>query len=166
MKIYPNKYVKKVEDIDIQFMKENKLEALVLDVDNTLIDMTKVVSKEIKLWAKKISEDGIKLYILSNSHHKEKVSKVAKEINAKFEYFAKKPCKTGFLKVIEKLGIENKRIGMVGDQIFTDIIGGNSVGMFTILVEPISKKEYLHTSWRRPLDNFIKNRYIKKQNKK
>ena len=166
MKIYPNNYVENVEKIDKEFMQKNKLEALVLDVDNTLIDMTKIVSDEIKQWAKSLTDEGFKLYILSNSYNKSKVEKVAKEINAPFEFFAKKPFKKGFLKVIEKIGIEKNKIGMVGDQIFTDILGGNSVGMYTILVEPKNKKEYFYTYWRRPIDNLIKKRYIKKSQNK
>lgn len=162
MKIYPNKYVKKVEELDIKFMEENGLEALILDVDNTLIDMSKVVSESIKGWAKRLQASGFKLYILSNSQNKSKIKKIANEINAPFEYFARKPFKQGFLKIKEKLGLESKQIGVVGDQIFTDIIGGNSVGMYTVLVELINKKEYLHTAWKRPIESLIKKRYCRK----
>lgn len=53
----------------------------------------------------------------------------------------------------------------MGDQIFTDIIGGNKCQMFTILVEPINKKDYWYTAWKRPLENKIKNKYKINQTK-
>ena len=64
---------------------------------------------------------------------------------------------------MEKILKENpENIGVVGDQIFTDIIGGNRCKMFTILVDPVSPKDFFYTAWKRPLENIIKNNYIKK----
>ena len=61
------------------------------------------------------------------------------------------------------LNEDSSRIAVVGDQIFTDIIGGNRAGMFTILLEPISKKEYWYTIWKRPIENKIKKNIKMKQ---
>ena len=63
------------------------------------------------------------------------------------------------------LKIKEENIAVVGDQIFTDIIGGNKCQMFTILVEPINKKDYWYTAWKRPLENKIKNKYKINQTK-
>ena len=46
-KIYPNLYLKKVEDITIEQLLKNKIKALILDVDNTLIDINKNLSEDI-----------------------------------------------------------------------------------------------------------------------
>jgi len=80
-------------------------------------------------------------------------------------YFAKKPLKTGFKKVQEKLKEPAQNIAVVGDQIFTDIIGGNRCKMFTILVEPIAEKDIWITMIKRPLENAIKKKYHKNLNK-
>lgn len=160
--LYPNHYCKKVEEITIEFLQKNKIKALILDVDNTLIDYNKKMSEEVKQWAKQLKGQGMKLYILSNTNHKEKVEKVANAIEVPYRNLAKKPLKSGFLKVQEQLKEKCENIAVVGDQIFTDIIGGNRCKMFTILVEPVDKKDFWYTAWKRPLENLIKQRYITK----
>ena len=159
--IYPNAYIEKVQDITIEFLKENKIKALILDVDNTLIDYYQNLSKDIIDWAKYLKEQGIKLYILSNTNKEGKVKKVAIALDTEYEKFAKKPLKMGFKRAQKKLDIPNENIGVVGDQIFTDILGGNRCNMFTILVDPINKKDYWYTAWKRPIEDKIKKKLKK-----
>ncbi len=163
MKIYPDRYIDKVELITIEFLQENRIKALILDVDNTLIDYNKNLSQSVIDWAKEIKRQGIKLYILSNTNQREKVEGVAKALQIPYINLAKKPLKTGFLKVQKELKEESENIGVVGDQIFTDILGGNRCNMFTILVEPIATKDFWYTAWKRPLENKIKKRYKKEK---
>ena len=165
MILYPNAYFKKVEDITIEFLQKNKMKALILDIDNTLIDYHKNLSEEVKNWAKELKGQGTKLYILSNTNQKEKVEKVANELEIPYIYFAKKPLKSGFLKIQRKLKEEPEKIGVVGDQIFTDILGGNRCHMFTILVDPINPKDFWYTAWKRPIENKIKMKYKNQQTK-
>ena len=76
-----------------------------------------------------------------------------------------KPLKRGFKKIEKETQIQAENIAVVGDQIFTDVLGGNRSGMFTILVEPIdNKKDYWYTAWKRPIENKIKNK-IKEETK-
>lgn len=161
MKIYPKAYFNNVREIKIDFLQKNKIKALILDVDNTLIDYDKNLSKETIKWANDLAGQGVKLYILSNSNKKQKVKKVAEELGIEYEYFAKKPLKFGFKKVQEKLDEKPEHIGVVGDQIFTDVIGGNRCKMFTILVDPIAEKDIWITRIKRPIENAIKNKYKK-----
>lgn len=165
MVLYPNVHFDKVEQITIEFLQKNKIKALILDVDNTLIDYHRKMEESIIDWAKELKGQGIKLYILSNTNHKEKVEEVANQLEVPYRNLAKKPFKAGFLKVQKELQEKPENIGVVGDQIFTDIIGGNRCHMFTILVEPIDKKDFWYTAWKRPLENKIKNRYSNKQTK-
>ena len=156
MIIYPKAYLKSVKDITLNFLKENKINALILDVDNTLIDYNQNLSEEIVDWANCLKENGIKLYILSNTNNKEKVEKVAKKLDIPYRNLAKKPFKGGFIKVQKILDEKVENIGAVGDQIFTDVIGANRCKMFSILVDPIDKKDYWYTAWKRPVENFFK----------
>lgn len=158
MILYPNAYLKNVREITIEFLKENNIKALILDVDNTLIDYYKNLSEENVIWANKLKEHGIKLYILSNSNKKEKVKNVSEKLDIPYEYFAKKPFKKGFLKIQKVLNLKPENIGVVGDQIFTDIIGGNRCNMYTILVDPVYKKDFWFTAWKRPIENKIKSK--------
>ena len=161
MKIYPNVYFTNVQDITISFLIKNKIKALILDLDNTLIDYKKNLSEEIIEWSKMLQGQGIKMYILSNTNKEEKVKMVANKLEIPYELFAKKPFKKGFLKVQEKLKLKNENIAVVGDQIFTDIIGGNRCNMFTILVDPVDKKDYWYTAWKRPIEDKLKKKLVK-----
>ena len=165
-KIYPNLYYKKVEEITIEILLKNKIKLLILDVDNTLIDYYKNLSEEVKQWTKEMKGQGIKLYILSNTNNKEKVETVAKELQIPYKYFAMKPLKKGFKNIQKETNIKPEKIAVVGDQIFTDVLGGNRSNMFTILVDPIdNKKDYWYTAWKRPIENKIKNKYKSKEEK-
>ena len=159
MILYPKAMFNKVSDITTEFLKQNNIKALILDVDNTLIDISENLSEQTKKWAEAVKKENIKLYILSNSNKKEKVKKVAEKLGIPYEYFGKKPLKSGFLKVQKILKEDPQNIGVIGDQIFTDIIGGNRCKMFTILVEPIKEKEMLITKWKRPIEEKIKKHY-------
>lgn len=163
MLLYPNAYLKKVEDINIELLQKNKLKALILDLDNTLIDYNKNLSDSIIQWAKELKGQGVKLYILTNTNDKQKVENVAEKLGIPYESFAKKPFKKGFLKIQKILNIKPENIAVVGEQIFTDIIGGNRCNMYTILVDPICYKDYWYTAWKRPIENKIKNKYITKK---
>lgn len=164
MILYPKEYFNNVREISIDFLRKNEIKALILDVDNTLIDYDKNLAEDTIKWAENLKEEGIKLYILSNSNKKQKVKTVAEKLNVEYEYFGKKPLKMGFKKVQKKLQEKPENIGVVGDQIFTDVLGGNRCKMFTILVDPIAEKDIWITLIKRPIENAIKNKY-KKQRK-
>ena len=161
MILYPKAYFERVEQITIDFLQKNHIKALILDVDNTLIDYNRNLSERVIKWAKELKEKGIKIYILSNTNHKEKVEEVANALQVQYKNLAKKPFKSGFLKVKKLLEEKSENIGVVGDQIFTDVVGGNRCKMFTILVDPIDKKDFWYTAWKRPLENKIKEKYKK-----
>lgn len=165
-KLYPNIYLSKVEDITIETLIKNKIKLLILDVDNTLIDYYKNLSESTINWVKEMKGQGIKLYILSNTNNKEKVETVAKKLDIQYKNFAMKPLKRGFKYVQKETNINPDNIAVVGDQIFTDVLGGNRSNMFTILVDPIDdKKDYWYTAWKRPIENKIKNKYKTKEEK-
>ncbi len=127
MILYPKAYLEKVEQITIEFLQKNKIKALILDVDNTLIDCNRNLSNKVVEWAKNLKQQGVKLYILSNTNHKDKVEEVAKALDIGYQNLAKKPFKSGFLKVEKILKEKPENIGVVGDQIFTDVIRWKSL---------------------------------------
>ena len=124
--------------------------------------MIRTCSLGAKEWCNNLKGQGIKFYILSNTNKKQKVEKVSNELDVPYIMFAKKPFKSGFMKVQKELGIENKQIAAVGDQIFTDVIGANRVKMFSILTKPIDKRDILVTKIKRPLENLIIKSYLKR----
>lgn len=161
MLTYPKKYLKNVQEITIELLKENNIKAIILDVDNTLIDFYKKMPEGTKKWCEDLKKEGIKFCILSNSEKKEKVEKVAKELDINYFYFGMKPLKRGFKKAINYLQEKNENIAAVGDQIFTDIVGANRCKIFSILVEPLAEKDLLITKIKRPIEKSIINKYLK-----
>ena len=163
MNIYPDAYFKKVEDINVEFLNQNRIKALLLDVDNTLVDHTKKMTENVIKWAKELKGQGVKLYILSNTNDKQKIENIVKQIDIPYQHFAMKPLKRGFKKAQKALGEKSENIAIVGDQIFTDIVGGKRCHMYTILVDPIKEKDFWYTAWKRPIENKIKNKIKLKQ---
>lgn len=121
MLLYPNFYLHNLLEITIPFLEKNQIQGLILDVDNTLIDYNKNLLEGTCEWVNALKQAGIKLCILSNSHNKKKVEKVAKQLEIPYLFFAKKPFKIGFEKAQKILKMKNEAIAVVGDQIFTDV---------------------------------------------
>ena len=163
MLIYPNEYFDKIEKITIEFLQKNKIKALILDMDNTLINLKEEMPKNIEIWAKELKGQGVKLIIVSNSNKKSKLDKTANKLGIKYVYFARKPLKVGLKKAMKILEEKPENIAVVGDQIFTDIIGGNRCKMKTILVDSLESKDFWYTAWKRPIENRIKRKITKEK---
>lgn len=163
MLLYPDFYFKNVKEVDIKLLKDNNIKALLLDVDNTLIDLDRNILDGAVEWCNNLKEEGIKFCILSNSNKKDKVEKVAKVLDIPYIFFGTKPLKRGFKKAKKLLNVDFKNMAIIGDQIFTDVIGGNRCKMFTVLVEPISTRELFITSIKRGVENKIIKNYNKKR---
>lgn len=90
---------------------------------------------------------------------------VAETLNLPYFNLATKPFKRGFKKAINLLEEKEENIAAVGDQIFTDVIGANRCKLYSILVKPIAEKDLLVTKIKRPLENIIIKRYLRKRGK-
>jgi len=166
MNLYPKAYFKKLREIDFDFLKENGIKGIILDLDNTLINYYREFENGTEDWIRITKQQGIKLCIVSNSNKVEKVKMVAEKLQIPYFYFAKKPLKSGFLKAQKLMNIENKNIAVIGDQIFTDIIGANRCEMFSILVEPIEEKDIFITKIKRPIEKRIIRKFMSKKVRK
>ena len=164
MILYPKLYLNSVTEISIETLEKYHLKGLILDVDNTLIDINRNMPEGIPEWIENLKKQGISLCIVSNTNHKDKVEEVAKKLEIPYIYFAKKPLKGGFKRAKAILNLENEQIGVVGDQIMTDIIGANRSNMFPILVKPIDEKDIWITKVKRPIENKIIERYKRSKN--
>lgn len=162
MILYPKKYINKITNIDIKFLTKNNIKALILDVDNTLIDIEKNMIEGLENWIYSMKQNKIKFCILSNSNDEQKVKQIAQKLDIPYFYFGMKPLKRGFKKAQKILKLESKYIGVVGDQIFTDILGANRCKMFSILVKPVLEKDIWITVLKRPIENKIIRNYENK----
>lgn len=165
MLLYPKMYVTNVKKITIELLRKNKIQGLILDIDNTLIDFDKNLLEGTQEWCTNLKKQGIKMCILSNTNKLHKVKKVAEQLELEYLYFAHKPNKKGFNNAKELLKLEPENIAVVGDQIFTDVLGGNRSKMFTILTKPIDSRDIWLTRLKRPFEKIVLKMYLKKENK-
>lgn len=162
MKIYPKLYCKNILEVTPEILKENNIKALILDVDNTLLDFDLKIIDGLEDWGKTMKENGIKCIILSNSNKETKVKMVADLLGIEYIKFAMKPLKRGFKRAQKRLEIPSENIAAIGDQIFTDVIGANRSKMFSILVKPLAEKDLWMTRFKRPIENLVIKKYLKK----
>ena len=156
MLLTPNMQVRKITDITIETLRENNIKGMILDVDNTLIDLDRVPLEGIKEWIDNMKNEGIKFCIASNSLKKDKIEKVAKMLDIPYVHFSVKPTKIGLKKAKQILGIENnENIAEVGDQLFTDVLGTNRMKMFSILTEPLCEEKVKINTLKRKLEKRV-----------
>lgn len=155
MILFPDMYYKNVQSIDLKDFEEKDIKGIAIDVDNTLIDYKEDITEEVIEWVKGVKEAGYKICILSNSSKKAKVERIANIFKIDYIMDAKKPLKAGFKKAIQLLDLPVQNIAVIGDQIFTDVWGANKLNMVSVYVEPINKKEFWYTKWKRPIESLV-----------
>ena len=164
MNLYPKLYIDNVTSITYEMLQQNNIKGLILDVDNTLIDYENNMLKGVEQWCEELKEKGIKFCIASNNHKGKKIKEVAEKLGIEYIFFARKPLKVGLNKASKKMTLSNNEIAVIGDQIFTDILGANRCKMFSILIEPIEERDIFITRIKRPIENIIKKNYQNNQN--
>lgn len=154
-------YQKSIHDISYSKLKKLGIKCLVFDLDNTIafIDQSKITedTKQLLLNIKK----DFQIIIISNNT-KKRVKPYANTLQCDYISSASKPLSKGFRKIRKQYHLSPKQMCMIGDQIVTDIFGGNRYGMFTILVDPLGKKDLKITSLNRLIERIILNRYEKR----
>ncbi|WRS27922.1 YqeG family HAD IIIA-type phosphatase [Oscillospiraceae bacterium MB08-C2-2] len=158
---YPTVLQKRVYCIDKPLLERLGVTALILDVDNTLTTHDNPVPHERVLdWLREMKEQGIGLIILSNNNP-ERVRPFADMLGLPFAANAAKPLPGGYRKAIQRLGVPSHQTAVVGDQIFTDVLGGNLAGIKTILVEPMEFEDKGFFRLKRRVEKGILRRYRK-----
>jgi len=140
-KFLPDYMFSRVWDITPEFLREHKIVSLIMDLDNTL---ARAHSPEawpgVHEWLMLMESSGIRIIILSNNTEKRILSFLQNKYNYDYISMSGKPLRINFSKAVKLLRTPKKNVAMVGDQIFTDILGGNMSGIMTILVEPFEIK--------------------------
>jgi HAD superfamily (subfamily IIIA) phosphatase, TIGR01668 len=159
MILFPDAYIDSIDELDIWQLKDRGIRALIIDIDNTIIEWNVTVPDER---ARRIINEakavGLKVCLLSNGTRK-RVIEFANALNVPYVYNAGKPRKSPYRKALRLLGVKPEEVAAIGDQIFTDVLGGNRLGMYTILVKPISTKEAKWTRFMRKFEGIVLDRY-------
>ena len=147
--------MKNVLSIDEDFIRKNHLRGLILDLDNTLSMHGSPAAEEgVMEWLEEMRRLGIKMTVLSNNT-KKRVEPLAKELGLDYISFACKPLTVGISRALKKMRLPKNSVALVGDQIFTDIIGGNLKRMPTILVEPFHMEDKPSFKLKRKLESVL-----------
>lgn len=153
----PTVAVEKVTDITSKLIRAMGASAIILDVDNTLaIHGSQVPFGGTIEWVRSMQENGIKIIIMSNNN-KKRVEPFAAKYNLPYMYLSLKPLPLAYFIATHHLGVKHKEVVVVGDQIFTDIIGSNFSFMKSILLEPIEKEKTFSFRLRRGLEKPLRN---------
>jgi HAD superfamily phosphatase (TIGR01668 family) len=148
----PDHYVRHVSAIDLEALRAEGVNALLVDLDNTLLPRdTPVFSREALDFADRVRATGMRACLVSNNWHA-RVHGAAEELGFELVPRALKPLPFAFRKALRLLGVEAGEAAVIGDQLFTDILGGNLIGARTILVCPLSATDLPHTLLLRSLE--------------
>lgn len=154
-KCIPDLYVTDIHQISVDDLQKRGIKGIMTDLDNTLVRWDQPhTTDEVIQWMNTLQESGIDVVVISNNNEI-RVKEFAEPMSIPFIYKAKKPLKKGFREALKMLGLSANQVAVVGDQVMTDVLGGNRHGMYTILVDPIGQKEFITTKINRSIEKRI-----------
>ncbi len=151
----PDFYLHSVHDIDLKALLASGVDTLLMDLDNTLLprDGTEVPDS-LREWSGRLVQMGFKVCLVSNNWH-ERVHDVAQNLGFSLVAKAVKPLPFAFLRALKLVGSSRSQAAVVGDQMFTDVLGGKLLGLTTILVTPLSTSDLPHTLMLRRAERML-----------
>ncbi|MCL2503716.1 MAG: YqeG family HAD IIIA-type phosphatase [Coriobacteriia bacterium] len=151
----PDFYYRGFADVDAGLLRARGISALLVDIDNTILprDSTEL-ALGVSDWAAGLHREGFRVALISNNWYGH-VKRISDELDFGMVSKALKPLPFAFLYAARLLGAKRHEIAVVGDQIFTDVLGGNLSGMTTVLVQPLSKADLPHTLVLRRLERRV-----------
>lgn len=142
----PNRFAARLHDVPHEELEEAGIRGLIVDLDNTLVGYRDTeLGHEHLAWVARAHDRGFRIVMLSNNFS-ERVNAIADQLGVACIPNALKPLPFGFLRAVKGLNLRRREIAVVGDQLFTDVLGGKLCGLYTILTEPIEAKDLALTS--------------------
>lgn len=137
--LVPRRLCRSIYALDLDALHAGGIRVLFADLDNTLARYSEhAPSEELRAWAQNVEAHGIRLFVLSNSRKATRADVFCKALDIPYLKHAGKPKRSGFQKAMALCGAPAGECAIVGDQIFTDILGGNRSGVYSILVHPLA----------------------------
>jgi HAD superfamily phosphatase (TIGR01668 family) len=139
-------------DVDIAALRQQGIVGIVLDLDNTILPWDSAeVCPDVATWLRMALDSGLKAGLVSNNR-RHRVAEFAGQFAIPYAARAFKPASRGFRQVITEMNLSPDMVAVIGDQLFTDILGGNRLGCWTIWVKPLSSREFIGTKVTRQLE--------------
>ncbi|MGI6140494.1 MAG: YqeG family HAD IIIA-type phosphatase [Caldicoprobacterales bacterium] len=154
----PRQIHSSIFDINLMSLWNQGYQNIIIDVDNTMTAWNRyITTPKLKNWALIAKDIGFRICLLSNSNQS-KVKQFALDLGVISSPVGGKPFPRAFRSALSALGASVKNTLVIGDQIFTDILGGNRIGLYTILVDPIDKREFIGTKLSRLMEQLVAGR--------
>jgi HAD superfamily phosphatase (TIGR01668 family) len=151
-KLLPDLHVNSIYDIDLEALKGRGVKGIITDLDNTLIEWDRPeATPELAEWLNKVAEQGFKIMVVSNNNET-RVASFADPLGIPFIHAARKPFHKAFRSAQQLMNLAPHEVVVVGDQIFTDVLGGNRLQLYTILVVPVAQSDGFFTRINRRLE--------------
>lgn len=152
----PRIVVERVEDLDIQALRARGFRGMVFDLDNTLVSWRRWnVTPKVRDWLAQARACGFRMCILSNCLIPKRVRRLSRLTGLPALPKANKPSRKSFQQALDLLETSAAETVVIGDQVFTDVLGGNRMGFYTILVRPIERREFYFTILSRTAENLV-----------
>lgn len=160
----PDQHVKSIFDITPESLKEKGVKGIITDLDNTLVewDRPNATPKLIE-WFDNMRKNEILVTIVSNNNEN-RVKSFSDPLQIPFIFQARKPMGRAFNKALKQMGLRKDETVVIGDQLLTDVLGGNRSGFHTILVVPVAKTDGFVTKFNRKVERRILD-WFRKQGK-
>lgn len=160
----PTCYIKHYKNLNLNQIKSKGIKVFIIDVDNTLISHeVHDLDADAIDFIQAIKDHQMNPVIVSNNV-KERVGKVAQQGQCDYFSFALKPLKRKYKQIVRKYNCEPHEVCVLGDQLITDVLGGNRMKFVTILQDPISNKDNTSGKVTRLIEDKIFN-YLRYKNK-
>ncbi len=129
--------------VPLEGLRARGKKLILLDVDNTLVAWrSEDVQLEVFEWVRQAREVGFELCILSNTRHPERLARLSEKLGIPTERGRFKPSRAMYLAALRRFGVQASEAVMIGDQIFTDVLGANRSGVEAIWVRQLSHREF------------------------
>ncbi|MFC4766280.1 YqeG family HAD IIIA-type phosphatase [Effusibacillus consociatus] len=153
--LIPSLYVQSIYHIDLDAMNAQGVKGIITDLDNTLVSWdSPYATPKLIAWLEDVRSRGFQVCIVSNNTQS-RVEKFARPLHLPAIYKARKPIRRAFRQAMQIMGTKPHETVVVGDQIFTDVLGANRMGLYSILVLPIATKEWAGTKILRAMERFV-----------
>lgn len=153
--LIPDQHLDSIFELDIDYLQSLGIKGMITDLDNTLVPWNdRNISPRLAEWFALLKNKGFKLFIISNNS-RDSGGQLARDLDIPAIFYAVKPRKKAFQKALENMELSPGEVAVIGDQVFTDVLGGNRLGLHTILVTPISEKEFIWTRLMRMMERLI-----------
>ena len=138
-------------ELPLEALQERGIQALILDVDRTLLPRRQSLVPPLALGWLQEAKQQFPIHLFSNNPSRSRIGAVADQLGVSYTTSAGKPRRGPLQRVIEQLDLPHGQVAIVGDRVFTDVLAGNRLGLYTVLVKPVNPngEPCRHDHWQR-----------------